>query len=165
MGVHSQSSHYVPLNPEDASYVDNTENSANDTENEIPEESVPFPSKTMSQGIVWTEEGPIYVLAETATSQPIAYGKKYPGTSYAAIQQVKNTQQDYTEALASADVQATLGKPTAEWVLGHGACLDGTTGQLAIAYHVIKTEGPPKNMAVVRYCNDGLQSIGSMRIP
>lgn len=178
MGVRSQlpdASRYVPLDSSGFSTsLSNDSESTNEAEwksygedvSNDAEPSEPFPARTIqSEGIEWKEGTPIYVLGENSKGQLVAYGKDYPGTSYAAVQQVKDTQAEYTESLASTDVNNILGRPMAEWVSGSGSCNDGTYGPLSVAYHAIKTQGPPKHAVHVRYCNDGLQSITIQRIP
>ena len=170
LGAHSQlpdASRYLDLNasgPSEHSNEDEWKSYGEEPPQET-EPSDPFPKQTLQlEGIPWKEGTPIYVLGENSSGQLVAYSNDYPGTSYAAVQQVKDTQDEYAESLASTDVNNILGRPTVEWVYGSGTCNDGNSGPLSVAYHFIKIPGPPKHSVQVRYCNDGLQTISIKRL-
>lgn len=91
-------------------------------------------SVTATSNGITPPEGAIVALGSDPRNPQLvrAYtSKNYPGISRAAVQQVRDTQAQYAESLASEDVVNMLGRPFSEITQGHGRrCSDGQSGRL-----------------------------------
>lgn len=127
----------------------------------------PLAGVTATSNGIAPPEGAIVALGSDPRNPQMvrAYtSKNYPGISRAAVQQVRDTQAQYAESLASEDVVNILGRPFSEITQGYGRCADGQSGDITTFYYLLR-EGPaPRSMAVVRFCADGMQSIGTQAL-
>ena len=89
----------------------------------------------------------------------------YVGVSRGAIAQLKELQSQHDESLASEDVIKTLGTPQSEIPQGIASCKEGGTGEHKTFFYLIKEGRHPIFMAILPFCNDGLQSVSIQRIP
>lgn len=145
---------YAPTDPQE----EESDNAAQDE---------PLASVTATSNGITPPEGAIVALGSDPRNPQLvrAYtSKNYPGISRAAVQQVRDTQAQYAESLASEDVVNMLGRPFSEITQGHGRCSDGQSGEITTFYYLLR-EGPaPRSMVVVRFCADGMQSIGTQAL-
>lgn len=145
---------YQPSDPQEA-----------DSDSAVQDE--PLASVTATSNGIAPPEGAIVALGSDPRNPQLvrAYtSKNYPGISRAAVQQVRDTQAQYAESLASEDVVNMLGRPFSEITQGSGRCADGQSGDITTFYYLLR-EGPaPRSMAVVRFCADGMQSIGTQAL-
>ena len=160
---------YVDINKPDTSVQQQTQDqdeqlwATYDQDNiDVPPQALPDKTPT-SEPLKLTGER-IYILGEDSNGNLKAYGANYPGTTLAAVQTLEDTQSEYTEQLASTDVYSILGAPTSDIIDGSGTCRDGERGQVSSSYHPVKTAGAVKAVVVVKYCNDGLQSVAIKKI-
>ena len=135
-----------------------------ESESETLAQDEPLASVTATSSGIAPPDGAIVALGSDPRHPQVmrAYtSKNYPGVSRTAVQQVRDTQAQYGESLASEDVTNILGRPFSEITQGHGRCADGQSGDLTTLYYLIREGAAPRSMAVVRFCADGMQSIGT----